>query len=136
VRKSAEAVAPAFDLVTLDFSTAPPIERKALETKKKEKLPKATENSASPTPAANRAERSEASEAKPAKKKEKRDAVAGKDEKKKAADGPKTTSAANEDAGSPIPSMIDLRVGHIVEGTSTHRFSRRIGSQSSSQKAS
>jgi aminoacyl tRNA synthase complex-interacting multifunctional protein 1 len=119
VRKSAEAVAPAFDLVPLDFSTAPPIERKALETKKKEKLPKPTENSASPTPAANKAERSEA------KKKEKQGTVAGKDEKKKAADGPKAASAANEDAGSPIPSMIDLRVGHILEGMSD-RFSRCI----------
>ena len=131
MRKSAEAVAPAFDVVPLDFSTAPPIERKALETKKKEKLPQPTESSASLTPAANKAERSEA---KPAKKKEKKDAVAGKDEKKKAADGPKATSAANEDAGSPIPSMIDLRVGHIIEGTSAHQFSRRIVSRFHSQK--
>jgi aminoacyl tRNA synthase complex-interacting multifunctional protein 1 len=131
VRKSAEAVGPAFDLVPLDFSAAPPVERKALETKKKEKLPKPTENSASPTPAANKAERSEI---KPAKKKEKQDAVAGKDGKKKAADSLKAASAASEDTGSPVPSMIDLRVGHIVEGTSTRRFSRRIGSQSSSQK--
>jgi aminoacyl tRNA synthase complex-interacting multifunctional protein 1 len=128
VRKSAEAVAPAFDLVPLDFSTAPRIERKALETtKKKEKLPKSSESGASPTPAANKAERSEV---KPGKKKEKQDAVAGKDEKKKkAADSPKATSAATEDTGSPVPSMIDLRVGHIIEGMSTHRFSRRIGSQ-------
>jgi aminoacyl tRNA synthase complex-interacting multifunctional protein 1 len=132
VRKSAEAVAPAFDLVPLDLSTAPPIERKTLETKKKEKLPKSTESSASPTPAANKAERSEV---KPGKKKEKQGAVSGKDEKKKAADGPKATSAATEDAGSPVPSMIDLRVGHIVEGTSARRFSRSICSQSSSQKA-
>lgn len=129
MRKSAEAVAPAFDLVPLDFSNAPPVERKALETKKKEKLPKPIENSASQAPAANKAERSEV---KAPKKKEKQNAAAGKDEKKKAADSPKATSAATEDAGSPIPSMIDLRVGHIVEGTSSHRFSRRIGSQSRS----
>jgi aminoacyl tRNA synthase complex-interacting multifunctional protein 1 len=130
VRKSAEAVAPTFDLVPLDFSAAPPVERKALETKKKEKPPKSTENSASSTPAT--ASRAERSEVKAPKKKEKQDAAAGKDEKKKAADSPKATSAAAEDAGSPIPSMIDLRVGHIVEGRSAHRFSRRIDSQSSS----
>ena len=132
MRKSAEAVAPAFDLVPLDFSTAPPVERKALETKKKEKPPKSTENSASSTPAA--ASKAERSEVKAPKKKEKQDAASGKDEKKKAADSPKATSAA-EDSGSPIPSMIDLRVGHIVEGRTAHRFSRRIDSQSSSQKA-
>lgn len=132
MRKSAEAVAPAFDLVPLDFSNAPPVERKPLETKKKEKLPKSTENSASAVPAANKAERSEV---KAPKKKEKQNAAVGKDEKKKAADSPKATSAAAEDAGSPIPSMIDLRVGHIVEGTSAHQLFRRIGSPSSSQKA-
>ncbi|KAI0283982.1 nucleic acid-binding protein [Russula aff. rugulosa BPL654] len=105
VRKSAEALAPAFDFVPLDFSTAPRIERKALDTKKKEKPPKSTENSSSPAPVANK---TEGSETKP-------DAIAGKEEKKKAAEKPKTTPAATEDAGSPIPSMIDLRVGHIVE---------------------
>jgi aminoacyl tRNA synthase complex-interacting multifunctional protein 1 len=117
VRKSAEALAPAFDLLPLDFSTAPRIERKALDTKKKEKPLKSTENSALPAPAANK---TESSETKPVKKKEKQDAASGKDENKKAAEKSKATSAATEDAGSPIPSMIDLRVGHIVEGTSAH----------------
>ncbi len=121
MRKSAEALAPAFDLVPLDFSAAPPIERKALETKKKEKPPKTTENNASPAASANKAE---GSEAKPVKKKEKQDAIVGKNEKKKAADKPKATSTATEDAGSLMPSMIDLRVGHIVEGTSAYQFSR------------
>ena len=124
MRKSAEALAPAFDFVPLDFSTAPRIERKALDTKKKEKPPKSTENSSSPAPVANK---TEGSETKPVKKKGKQDAVAGKEEKKKAAEKPKTTPAT-EDAGSPIPSMIDLRVGHIVEGTSTRPFSHLIGS--------
>jgi aminoacyl tRNA synthase complex-interacting multifunctional protein 1 len=130
VRKSAEALAPAFNLVPLDFSTAPRIERKALDTKKKEKPTKSTENSASLAPTTNKAE---GSETKPVKKKEKQGAVAGKDEKKKkAAEKPKATPAATEDAGSPIPSMIDLRVGHIVEGTSARPFSHLIGSQSNS----
>jgi aminoacyl tRNA synthase complex-interacting multifunctional protein 1 len=129
VRKSAEALAPAFDVVPLDFSTAPRIERKALDTKKKEKPPKSTENSASLAPATNRAE---SSETKPVKKKEKQGAVAGKDEKKKAAERPKANPAATEDAGSLIPSLIDLRVGHIVEGTSARPFSHLIGSRSNS----
>jgi len=128
VRKSAEALAPAFDFVPLDFSAAPRIERKALDIKKKEKPPKSTENNASPAPTANKAE---GSETKPVKKKEKQDAVAGKD-RKKAAEKLKATPAATEDAGSPIPSMIDLRVGHIVEGTTARPFSHLIGSQSSS----
>jgi aminoacyl tRNA synthase complex-interacting multifunctional protein 1 len=129
VRKSAEALAPAFDIVPLDFSTAPRIERKALDTKKKEKPPKSTENSTSLAPAAKKAE---GLESKPVKKKEKKDAASGKDEKKKATEKPKAIPAATEDAGSPIPSMIDLRVGHIVEGTSPRPFSHLIGSQSNS----
>ena len=119
MRKSAEALAPAFDFVPLDFSTAPRIERKALDTKKKAKPLKSTEISTSPAPTANKAE---GSETKPVKKKEKQDAVAGKGEKKKATEKPKATPAATEDAGSPIPSMIDLRVGHIVEGMSAPPF--------------
>jgi len=124
VRKSAEALAPAFDLVSFDFSTAPPVERKALEPKKKEKEKpaKPTENSASPartrTPADSTAAntgKAESSEAKSTKKKEKQNVSVEKDGKKKAADGAKAAPAASEDAGSPIPSMIDLRVGHIIE---------------------
>jgi hypothetical protein len=130
VRTSAEALAPAFNFVPLDFSAAPRIERKALDTKKKEKPPKSTENSALQAPAANKAE---GSETKPVKKKEKQDPVAGKGEKKKkGAEKPKATPVATEDAGSSIPSMIDLRVGHIVEGKSARHFSHLIGSQSNS----
>ena len=124
MRKSAEALAPAFDFVPLDFSTAPSIERKGLNTKKKEKPPKFTDNSASPASVANKAE---GSDIKPVKTKEKQ-AVAGKDEKKKATEKPKATPAATEDAGSPTPSMIDLRVGHIVEGTSARPLPHLIGS--------
>jgi aminoacyl tRNA synthase complex-interacting multifunctional protein 1 len=121
VRKSAEALAPAFELVRLDFSTAPPIERKALETKKKEKSSKPAEKDAAPTstPAAidsGVTKKAGRSEGKPPKTKEKQGAAAEKAGKKTGADNDKATSAASEDAGPPIPSMIDLRVGHIVEG--------------------
>jgi aminoacyl tRNA synthase complex-interacting multifunctional protein 1 len=140
VRKSAEALAPSFDLVPLDFSNAPPVERKALETKKKEKPAKPAENNASPTPARTAADspaenKVERSEIKPVKKKEKQGAATEKGGKKKAADGSKATAAVTEDAGPPIPSMIDLRVGHIVEGMSAHRRSRGRRSQINSQKA-
>ncbi|KAI9512416.1 nucleic acid-binding protein [Russula earlei] len=122
VRKSAESLAPAFDLVPLDFSTAPPVQRKALEAKKRDKPAKPSENSASTTPTKAAAAAGPAAEnkveslegARPVKKKEKQD-VSEKDGKKKASDSAKPASSASEDAGSPIPSMIDLRVGHIVE---------------------
>ncbi len=124
VRKSAEALAPAFDLVRLNFSTAPPIERKALEAKKKEKPSKPAEKDAAPTsaPAAIDSavvKKAGGSEGKTPKTKEKKQgAAAEKDGKKKTiADNGKATSAGSEDAGPPIPSMIDLRVGHIIEGT-------------------
>ena len=119
VRKSAEALSPAFDLVRLDFSTAPPIERKALEAKKKDKPSKPAEKEAS-TPAAidsAAAKKAGGSEGKPPKTKEKQGAAAEKGGKKTVADNGKAASAASEDAGPPIPSMIDLRVGHIIEGT-------------------
>ncbi|KAI0250811.1 nucleic acid-binding protein [Lactifluus subvellereus] len=120
VRKSAEALAPAFDLVPLDFSAAPPIERKALEAKKKEKPAKPVVNNATP-PSTQRAaadsaaaKKAESPEVKPSKKKV---TAAEKDGKKKATDSGKATPAGTgaEDAGPPIPSMIDLRVGHIID---------------------
>jgi aminoacyl tRNA synthase complex-interacting multifunctional protein 1 len=119
VRKSAEALAPAFDLVRLDFSTAPPIKRKALEAKKKEKPSKLAEKEVT-TPAAIDsavAKKAGGSEGKPPKTKEKQVPATEKDGKKTAADNGKATFVASEDAGPPAPSMIDLRVGHIIEGT-------------------
>lgn len=128
MRKSAEALAPAFNLVPLDFSNTPPVERKAIETKKKEKPAKSTENSATaagPTiKDSATANKPESSEAKPVKKKGKQEATAEKDGKKKTTSSANATSTATEDAGSPIPSMIDLRVGHIVEGKCAHRCLR------------
>ncbi|KAH9179239.1 nucleic acid-binding protein [Lactarius sanguifluus] len=121
VRKSAEALSPAFDLVRLDFSTAPPIARKALEAKKKEKPSKPAEKDLAPTstPAAIESgvvKKAGGPEGKPPKTKEKKQGAAvEKDGKKTAADNGKATPAVAEDAGPPIPSMIDLRVGHIID---------------------
>ena len=121
VRKSAEALAPAFNIIRLDFSTAPPIERKALEAKKKEKPSKPAEKDAAPTSNSAAidsavAKKGGRSEGKPPKTTEKQGAAVEKAGKKTVADNGKATSAASEDAGPPIPSMIDLRVGHIIEG--------------------
>ncbi|KAI0269839.1 hypothetical protein BC834DRAFT_863577 [Gloeopeniophorella convolvens] len=123
VRTSAAALAPAFDLVSLDLASAPAVERKPLEAKKKDKPAKAADaaaaSAAPPAPAA-KAERAEArkaddKEAKPSKKKEKKEAASEKPEGKKKADGGKAAPAPADDAGGPVPSMIDLRVGHILD---------------------
>ncbi|KZV70199.1 nucleic acid-binding protein [Peniophora sp. CONT] len=117
VRKSAEALAPAFANVTFDFTNAPPAVRKAPEVKKKEKKPAAVvEGAAAAAPAAKEAKevkKGEASKEKaPKEKKEKTAPVEGKQKKEK---GGKAPAAPAEDAGEPIPSMIDLRVGHIID---------------------
>ena len=117
VRKSADALAPAFSAVTFDFTNAPPAVRKVPEVKKKEKKPAAE---AAAAPAAKETvtteKKGEASKEKaPKEKKEKKEKAApaegGKKEK-----GGKAPAAPAEDAGEPIPSMIDLRVGHIIDG--------------------
>ncbi|ETW81567.1 hypothetical protein HETIRDRAFT_318800 [Heterobasidion irregulare TC 32-1] len=122
VRKSAESLSPAFSLVPIDLSNTPAIERKAAEPKKKEKASKAD---AAPAPekqeklAAAEVKKSDPGEGKTQKKdkkekKEKKEGAAEAGEgKKKVAGGGKAAPA--EDAGEPVPSMIDLRVGHIVD---------------------
>ncbi|KAH9936283.1 nucleic acid-binding protein [Fomitopsis serialis] len=130
VRKAASSLAPAFSLVAFDLENAPKPERKADPPKqKKEKA--AVPADASSAPAAKGKKGKEvaaaevapadtaAAEAKPSKKekkeKEKKPAEGpegGKKKEKAAGGGGK---AAAEDAGEPVPSMVDLRVGHIVD---------------------
>ena len=129
VRKAAASLAPAFSLVTFDLENAPKVERKADPPKpKKEKAPK---DAAPAAPAAKGKKGKEvvsadkapadasAPEAKAPKKekkeKEKKPAegAEGGKKKDKAAGGGK--AAAEEASGEPVPSMIDLRVGHIVD---------------------
>ncbi|EJC98109.1 uncharacterized protein FOMMEDRAFT_24110 [Fomitiporia mediterranea MF3/22] len=107
VRKAAETLAPAFAHVAFDLDNMPRLERKAEPPKKKEKAQKPVSDAAA-APAA---------EAAP-KKKEKKEPK----EKGAAVDGAATakkqggkSAATPEDVGEPVPSMIDLRVGHIVE---------------------
>ncbi|KAG1906416.1 uncharacterized protein F5891DRAFT_1181828 [Suillus fuscotomentosus] len=88
VLAAASALSPPFSLVSFDFSSAPPIERKVDAPKKKEKAAAVAEQ-AERTPVA-------------AREKEKASAPAG-------------SKAVAEDAGEPVPSMIDMRIGHIVD---------------------
>ena len=124
VRKAAEALTPAFSVVSLDFNGAPSVERKAPESKKKDKkaadAKKVEVATPSPPPAeasSKPAPKEGEQKAQKKEKKEKKPAQEGGEGKKKGAAGGKGAVPA-EDAGEPIPSMIDLRVGHIIDGTS------------------
>ncbi|KAF8237188.1 nucleic acid-binding protein [Tricholoma matsutake] len=111
VRRYADSLTPAFNLIPFDLDNAPKLERKADAPKKKEKKPAVGKQAATvegvpaeevvPSPAQ-----------KKEKKKEKKNDVVDESSKKKAAGGGK---AVPVDDGDPRPSMIDLRVGHIVD---------------------
>lgn len=125
VRKAADALSPSFPLVSFDLDNMPKLDRKADPPKKKEKAAKASppeaveskEKSVKQPKQPKEAVAKEGGEAQKKEKKEKApkekgaagDAASG----KKAAGGGKNAPA--EDAGEPVPSMIDLRVGHIVD---------------------
>ncbi|KIL67880.1 hypothetical protein M378DRAFT_185451 [Amanita muscaria Koide BX008] len=123
VRESATAVTPPFEPVQFNFENAPKIERKVEAPKKKDKNTKPNAGSAQPTPAETinaqassvvdqAAERKEKKEKKEKKPKEKEQADNSQKKKSTNAGG---KAAQPEDAGEPVPSMIDLRVGHIVD---------------------
>lgn len=112
----------------MDIENAPKLERKADPPKEKKKAPKAAEASgsaaAAPEKEKGKKEKKEkvaveepvkVSEAAPAGKAQKKE----KKEKKPAEEGSSkkggNAKAAAEDAGEPVPSMVDLRVGHIVD---------------------
>ncbi|KAJ7366856.1 hypothetical protein DFH08DRAFT_678910 [Mycena albidolilacea] len=120
VRAAADALAPAFARVPLDFADAPRAERKVEAPKKKEKA-KAPDSEAQQEAGTSKAPPAEAAAApgegkaqKKEKKEKKKDAAPGDEAgggKKKGA----PAKAAAADDGEPVPSMIDLRVGHIVD---------------------
>lgn len=121
VRASAEKLSPAFSIVSFDLDNAPAQERKAEPPKKKEKKP-VTEAVKEKVVEAKDAvkEKVAAVSEKVAQKKEKKEKAekkpAGeKEEGGKKKGGPPPKQAAAEDAGEPQPSMIDLRIGKIVE---------------------
>ncbi|KAG6816804.1 hypothetical protein H0H87_002773 [Tephrocybe sp. NHM501043] len=106
----------AFSTVNFDIENAPTPERKAEPPKKKEKKsvapsPAPENAAATEVPAASAAAGSADKPQKTEKKeKKKKDVGAEQGGKKAAAKAP-----AAEDAGEPVPSMIDLRVGRIVD---------------------
>lgn len=126
MQAAARALSPAFSVVPFDFESAPKIERKQEPLKKKEKATKTVGQPAAGENAAAAANPQGNAGGAPKEKKEKKE----KEKKKDAApaeDGSKKNKggaggkAPAEDAGEPVPSMIDLRVGHIVDGTLSSR---------------
>ncbi|KAI0670815.1 hypothetical protein C8Q78DRAFT_1032135 [Trametes maxima] len=133
VRKAAEPLAPAFSVVQFDLENAPHQERKAEPPKEKKKAKAAPAAEAeAPAPKIDKGDKASAKADKKAKKtadsekaieqsaKGEKEGKAQKKEKKakepKAVEGgDKKKGAAPEEAGEPAPSMVDLRVGHIVD---------------------
>lgn len=116
---AAQALSPAFSSVSFDLASAPSIERKADAPKKKEKvgaIAEQVESTAVITPK-NENEPEDKLKEKKEKKEKKKDAAADNGGKKKEkASAPAASKPVAEDAGEPVPSMIDMRVGHIVDG--------------------
>ncbi|KAH7928395.1 nucleic acid-binding protein [Leucogyrophana mollusca] len=115
VREAAQALTPAFSLVALAIDSAPALERKIEPSKKKEKAPKVQDQPAvtkevEPIPDS---KEEKVSKDKAPKDKKKATAPAGDAGKKKSA--PAGGKVEAEDAGEPVPSMIDMRVGHIID---------------------
>lgn len=109
---------PSFATIEFDLDNAPAIERKAEAPKKKEKKANPVEtvkDKVVEAASSVKAKATELVEGKSAKREKKEVSSKGEDGgKKKGGAAPK--AAAAEDAGEPVPSMIDLRVGHIIDG--------------------
>lgn len=114
-------LSPPLALVAFDLDNSPALERKTEPAKKKEKVakpaPAEVTEAAAPVKAAQASTPAPAEEKSTKKdKKEKKAAATGEDSgKKKGNAGGGKAPAAAEDAGDPVPSMIDLRVGRIVD---------------------
>ncbi|CAA7261397.1 unnamed protein product [Cyclocybe aegerita] len=119
VRASADTLGDEFSLLPFDIDNAPKAERNAEPPKKKEKAPKAPapekETPAQTPGTATPAEVSSSSA--PTDKLQKKDKKEKKKETQPEASGSKKSGgkAQASDDGEPVPSMIDLRVGHIVD---------------------
>jgi len=122
VVSAARALSPAFSSVSFDLASAPPIERKADVPKKKEKekvgaVAEQAESTSVETPKEDIVPEDKQKGKKEKKEKKKDAALAdngGKNKEK--ASTPAGGKAVAEDAGEPMPSMIDMRIGHIVDG--------------------
>lgn len=122
VRKTADSLTPAFSLLSFDLDHAPKSKRNVEPPKKKErKADNVVEQAAGKDNGKATASTVEGKNETTIPK-EKKEAKKDVDGKKATGSGKTATSA--EDAGEPMPSMIDLRVGHIVESKSIDsRFS-------------
>ncbi|KAK7056813.1 G4 quadruplex nucleic acid binding protein [Paramarasmius palmivorus] len=115
VRKAADAQS-SHPVVTFDFENAPKIERVSELTKKKEKAPKGpAAEAAAPAVASETANTPKEGKQQEKKDKKKEKAAAPQDGGKKGADKKGGGKAPAADEGEPVPSMIDLRVGHILD---------------------
>ncbi|KAH7885383.1 hypothetical protein F5I97DRAFT_2033029 [Phlebopus sp. FC_14] len=118
VLSAAQCLSPAFSFVSFDLDSAPKVERKQEAPKRKEKAPKSVDQPQTETKAPDASNATKKTEKVPKEKKEKKekDAVVTAEEsgKKKGASGGGGKPPA-DDAGEPVPSMVDLRVGHIVD---------------------
>lgn len=108
-------------MITFDIDNAPKLDRKVEQTKKKEKKadkPADTTVVAAPDKGRGAAVAGDAkTDGKAPKEKKEKKKDAGAIDGKKAGGAGKTVTVA-EDGGEPVPSMIDLRVGHIVDSES------------------
>ena len=96
---------PTFNLIQFDLDNVPKLERKADPPKKKERKPVEGAQAAV-------VDMSQGAPPVPTQNKEKKEMVENPGKKKSSGGG----KAVPVDEGEPRPSMIDLRVGHIVDG--------------------
>jgi aminoacyl tRNA synthase complex-interacting multifunctional protein 1 len=119
VRKSADALSSPIYLVPFDLANPPTLERKSEPSKKKDKAkPIVPEKSGTALPSAEPSAAGERKTPKKEKKDKKLDGSPVDGTSNNKAGGGKVTAVPAGDAGEPVPSMIDLRVGRIIDGAS------------------
>ena len=122
IRASAESFGDAFKLLAFDLENAPKTERKTEPPKKKEKASKETVSASAQNSAiestTKKASNSSTPSQEPGKdRKDKHKAAAAAEPVNSKGSNSKKGNAAKPPADDePVPSMIDLRVGHIVDG--------------------
>jgi len=124
IRTSAGTLGDAFKVIYFDLEGAPKFLRKAEALKKKEKVSKvpAAEAAAPIASTSKEPVLCSSAQAERPQKKEKKTEMAPEPGSSKAVGGKKGGKAPQPDDGEPVPSMIDLRVGRIVDGKSSPNF--------------
>ena len=134
IRASAESFGDSFKLLAFDLENAPKMERKTEPPKKKERASKETvsasaqDSAIESTKEASNSSTSFSIEGKEPKKdrKDKHKAVATEPVNSKGSSNKKGNPAKPLADDEPVPSMIDLRVGHIVDGEFSIFFCDRL----------